>query len=65
MKISNTVDVELKRFYAIIASAYAECAVIKAKHHEPGEADRFVEATEKWLRKAGAQATRNYFTVRA
>lgn len=61
MKRSQTVDAAIKRSWARLAKAAFEKALSKVGFDKPTEAEAYMLRTERWLEKAGADATKWYF----
>lgn len=63
MKHSKTVDEAVRRMWATLASVSAKRAVAAIHYRDSAtEAERHAFTTERWLGKAGANATKWYFT---
>jgi hypothetical protein len=60
-KRSNAVDEAIRRSWAKLAKAAFEKAVSKVGFDHPNEAESYMTRVERWLDKAGANATRWYF----
>lgn len=63
-KVSKAVRSNVKQVYARLASQAAKKAMQRIHYHDDIEgAERFAAATETWLLKAGAEATRWTFKL--
>lgn len=60
-KRSQTVDAAIKRSWARLANAAFKRALAKIDFDKPVEAEAYMYRTERWLEKAGADATKWYF----
>jgi hypothetical protein len=61
MKRSKAVDEAIKRSWARLASAAFKKALVKLDFDKPQEAEAYIYRVERWLDKAGANATKWYF----
>lgn len=61
MKRSQDVERAIKAMYALLAKAAAKKAVSRVEWDDTVGADKWMSSVERWLEKAGANATRWHF----
>lgn len=62
-KRSNTVDAAVRQLWAKMATKAAHRALVHADNDRLDQASETAAVVERWLERAGADATRMYFVV--